>query len=93
MIATLVKDTPTKDGYYLVKFTDNSGLHLVLVQTMFDGKRVLVSDTCPFLSNLRCQNKTFKCITRGTELFYHEFPQNAWWSNGPVEIKLKESGA
>jgi hypothetical protein len=73
----LIKSPPVKDGYYLVKFSNSGGLHLVLLQTDFDGRKRIVSDICPFADK---DNKTLKCMTRGVELYFNEFPLDVWWS-------------
>ena len=44
MKVTLTQKMP-EDGYHLVRFDKTGGLHLVLVQTMIDGKKEIVCDT------------------------------------------------
>jgi hypothetical protein len=83
----LTRTPPNKDGYYLVKFHAKGGIHLVFVQTMLDGTPQIVADTCPFINTMRCENKVLKCKTKGTSLFFHEFPKDAWWA-GPVECNI-----
>jgi hypothetical protein len=78
----LVQTVPVKDGYYLVRFADQGGLHLVLVQTELDGKRVIIPDTCPFK---RVEDKkVLKCRDRAEQLYFSEFP-TAWWSEEPIQ--------
>jgi hypothetical protein len=45
MNVILKQQVPILDGYYLVRFGESSGLHLVLVQTELDGKRNIIADT------------------------------------------------
>lgn len=40
----LINKIPSEDGYYLFRFNDKGGLHLVLIQTEIDGTRVLLPD-------------------------------------------------
>jgi hypothetical protein len=80
----LVQVTPREDGYYLVKFGEQGGLHLVLIQTELDGQRVILSDVCPFRQwNTK---KELKCATKGTALYFKEFPTQAWWSEEPFLV-------
>ena len=44
MNVKLVPKIPSKDGYYLMRFTPSGGLHLVIIQTRIDGSRVLLPD-------------------------------------------------
>lgn len=44
MKITLKQGMP-EDGYHLVRFDKFSGLHLVLVQTLLDGRKEIVCDT------------------------------------------------
>lgn len=90
MHVKLVKTIPKRDGYYLVKFHNMGGLHLVMVQTMLDGTPQIVADTCPFITTMVCENKVLKCKTKGTALFFHEFPKDAWWA-GPIECNLENA--
>lgn len=69
--------TPEQDGYYLVRFSETGGLHLVLLQTEFDGRRTIIPDTCPFKTEE--EKKTLKCKDTATRLYFKEFP-TAWWS-------------
>lgn len=45
MNVLLKQQVPIVDGFYLVRFSESSGLHLVLVQTELDGKRNIIADT------------------------------------------------
>lgn len=42
MNVQLSKVVPSQDGYYLMKFNEAGGLHLVLIQTQLDGQRVIM---------------------------------------------------
>lgn len=44
MTIKLSKKIPVVDGYYLMKFSQTGGLHLVLIQTELDGSRVMIPD-------------------------------------------------
>jgi hypothetical protein len=83
MTVKLIQQIPKQDGYYLVKFSETGGLHLVLVQTEIDGKRVIFPDIFPF-KNSRLK-KTLKCLSEPYRLNFHEFPVLAWWSE-PISI-------
>ena len=78
MKITLTQTIPSQDGYYLIKFSEQGGLHLVLLQTELDGRRVIVPDVCPFKS-LR-DKKDLKCICKAEHLYFYDFPTICWWS-------------
>jgi hypothetical protein len=40
----LINKVPEEDGYYLMKFREGGGVHLVLIQTELDGRRVILPD-------------------------------------------------
>ena len=82
MNVKLVQTVPVQDGHYLVKFSRESGPHLVLVQTESDGSRVILTDICPFKA-LK-DKKTLKCITESTRLHFKDFPDQAFWSESPI---------
>jgi len=42
MNVQMTHEIPTKDGYYLMKFNETGGLHLVLIQTQIDKIRVIL---------------------------------------------------
>lgn len=79
----LIQTQPKVDGYYLVKFDKNGGLHLVLIQTEIDGTRIIFPDICPFKN---AKNKNLKCLSDCSHLYYNQFPMDAWWSEGPIVI-------
>jgi len=78
MHVLLSQRPPTQDGYYLVRFGEVGGLHLVLIQTELDGRRVILPDTCPFKK--KGNKKALKCADGSAPLYFHEFPSMAWWS-------------
>jgi len=78
----LVQSIPKQAGYYLVRFGKHGGLHLVLIQIQLDGKKVIIPDVCPF-KNLR-DKKALKCLPKAVELYFNEFPTEAWWSEEPI---------
>jgi hypothetical protein len=41
----LTPQIPKEDGYYLVRFGEAGGLHLVVIQTQLDGSRLVFADT------------------------------------------------
>ena len=45
MTIKLINKIPSQDGYYLMKFNPKAGLHLILIQTEFNGVRVLYPDS------------------------------------------------
>lgn len=80
----LVQQVPKGDGYYLVKFSPTGGLHLILLQTELDGRRVIISDACPFRH--LTEKKDLKCSSQAVHLFFHDFPEKAWWSEEPIYV-------
>jgi|GEM_PF-5993222 len=58
------KTPPTENGYYLLKFAESSGLHMVVVMDGALGKKQILCDA------------SFK---ERKPLYFYEIP-DAWWS-------------
>ena len=79
----LVQKTPEETGYYLVRFGEQGGLHLVLFQKQLDNQFVILPDICPFKSLQ--DKKTLKCAAQTQKVLY-SWCDNVWWSEEPIEI-------
>jgi hypothetical protein len=73
----LINRIPTEDGYFLMKFKDGGGPHLVLIQTQLDGTRVMIPE------NYNLKKQIIIKINQAHGVVFGE----AWFSETPIKFE------